>query len=133
VQIKTSDSYVPRLADARFLRLLNVTGAVTVDGPKWCGKTWLARTQARSKVLLQDPAGNYRNRRMALEDPTALLSRDKPRLIDEWQDAPGVWDAVRIQVAGVLATFRRERGRTGAPVRRESDALVRFSVGRYTS
>jgi predicted AAA+ superfamily ATPase len=75
-----------------------VTGAVVVDGPKWCGKTWLARNQARSEVLLQDPTANYRNRRRATEEPLSLLAGAQPRLIDEWQDAPAIWDAVRLQV-----------------------------------
>jgi predicted AAA+ superfamily ATPase len=98
VQITIPELPVPRLAEARLRRLLEVTGAVVVEGPKWCGKTWLARTLSRSEVLLQDPTGNYRNRRMAVDDPIALLAGEKPRLLDEWQDAPGLWDAVRIQV-----------------------------------
>jgi predicted AAA+ superfamily ATPase len=58
----------------------------------------LARNQARSEILMQDPAGNYRNRRLAVDDPSALLSGAQPVLIDEWQDAPPIWDAVRMEV-----------------------------------
>ncbi|MDR1710666.1 MAG: AAA family ATPase, partial [Propionibacteriaceae bacterium] len=90
--------YVPRIADAELAHLLSLVGAVEIQGPKWCGKTWLGRSQANSEVLIQDPTGNYRIRQLAQLEPLRILEGATPRLIDEWADVPGLWDAVRIQV-----------------------------------
>ncbi|MGN0709268.1 MAG: ATP-binding protein, partial [Anaerovoracaceae bacterium] len=64
----------------------------------WCGKTWTAEHHAASEIKLQDPAGNYQNRSIAQISPAAVLEGEKPRLIDEWQDVPQTWDAVRAEV-----------------------------------
>jgi predicted AAA+ superfamily ATPase len=86
------------MADSLVQEALKFSGAVVIEGPKWCGKTWTGMTYANSAVWVADPAGNYLNRRTAQADPFALLNGQRPVLIDEWQDAPGLWDAVRMEV-----------------------------------
>ena len=92
------DGYVPRLIDSELKRYLSIFGAVNITGPKWCGKTWAAYNCCNSAVLIADPKGNYQNRRLAMTDPTLIFKDDLPQLIDEWQDVPGIWDAVRYRI-----------------------------------
>jgi predicted AAA+ superfamily ATPase len=73
-------------------------GAVSIEGPKYCGKTWTALNHAESVFFLMDPARNYANRQIASTNPASVLTGAQPRLIDEWQEAPGVWDAIRFEV-----------------------------------
>lgn len=84
--------YIPRIADERVERYLRVFGAVELAGTKWCGKTWTALEHAGSV--------SYVDRALALarEDPTSMLVGDKPHVIDEWQLAPAIWDAVRHEI-----------------------------------
>ncbi|MDR0625696.1 MAG: AAA family ATPase, partial [Bifidobacteriaceae bacterium] len=96
--METPGKYIPRLVDKALAAQMEAFGAVLVEGPKWCGKTWTAMRLARSVAWIADPAGNYAIRRMAIADPYSLFEADKPILLDEWQDAPGVWDAVRLSV-----------------------------------
>ncbi len=91
-------SYRPRVYDDILSFRLSSKGAVLVEGPKWCGKTTTAKQAAKSAVYLQDPATRERNLLLAQTDPAAILSGEVPRLIDEWQDAPVLWDAVRHEV-----------------------------------
>ncbi len=93
-----SRQYLPRIADDILRQALLATGAVCIQGPKWCGKTWTAMQQARSTLMMQDPdqAGNYMS--MADAKPSLLLEGEVPRLLDEWQMAPVLWDAVRFAV-----------------------------------
>lgn len=70
-------------------------GAVQIKGPKWCGKTTIAEQQAKSIIKLQDPDNRAGYLATAYTKPSTLLKGDTPRLIDEWQDAPVLWDAVR--------------------------------------
>ena len=84
--------YVPRIADTELSNRLSVAGAVLIEGPRACGKTELARRQAASEVLL-DIDDNAR-RAMAI-DPALVLAGNTPRLIDEWQIEPGIWNHVR--------------------------------------
>lgn len=90
--------YYERTADKLLEALMKAFGAVLIEGPKWCGKTTTALQQANSVVRLQDP--DMRAEYMATLDvkPSLLLTGATPRLIDEWQDAPVLWDAVRTQV-----------------------------------
>lgn len=90
--------YYPRLADQELKSRLKRSGAVVIHGAKWCGKTETAIQQARSTVFLQDPDEYENNLLTAQTKPSLLLAGDKPRLIDEWQDFPQVWDAVRFAV-----------------------------------
>ncbi|MCL2788449.1 MAG: DUF4143 domain-containing protein [Micrococcales bacterium] len=91
-------AYTPRLVDGVVAASLRTFGAVLIEGPKWSGKTWTGMTHAQSAVWVADPTGDYLTRRIAKSDPMSLLVGDKPVLIDEWQDAPGLWDAVRLAV-----------------------------------
>ncbi len=91
-------NYLPRVIDAKIEEYLNTFGAVCVEGPKWCGKTWTSLFHSNSRILIGDPAGNFQNRRLAEMSPALILEGEKPRLIDEWQEVPPIWDAVRHQV-----------------------------------
>ncbi len=87
--------YRPRLADLELKQRLEATGAVVVEGPKACGKTELARQLAASEVLLDIDA---EARRAIAVDPTLVLEGDSPRLIDEWQIEPVIWNYIRRSV-----------------------------------
>ena len=91
-------AYMPRVADKLLQIELQSAGAVLVEGAKWCGKTRTAEVAARSIVYMQDQdeADNYLQ--MAETMPSLLLVGDEPHLIDEWQVAPNLWDAVRFEV-----------------------------------
>lgn len=90
--------YLPRIADAVLKERLEAFGAVLIEGPKWTGKTTTALQQAESVLQLQDPDRRDDNLATAATMPSLLLKGKQPRLIDEWQDAPTLWDAVRIAV-----------------------------------
>jgi len=77
---------------------LRTAGAVQIVGPKWCGKTTTAEQRSASAVYFQDPDQRASLLRVAAEQPSLLLQGDKPLLLDEWQDAPTMWDAVRFAV-----------------------------------
>lgn len=87
--------YMPRLIERQIEEGLEDFGAVCIEGPKYCGKTWAAQAFSNSEVNLMDPAGNFQNLEVALMDPQAVLQGEYPRLIDEWQEAPLLWDGVR--------------------------------------
>ena len=90
--------YLPRIADAELKMRLNYMGAVLIEGPKWCGKTTTAEQQARTVIKLQDTDMRGAYLATAEAKPSNLLKGETPRLIDEWQDAPILWDAVRTEV-----------------------------------
>lgn len=92
------ETYLPRIADKELAERLSYAGAVAVRGLKWCGKTATAERQARSAVFMQDPDEREENALIAKTKPSLLLAGEKPRLIDEWQEAPQLWDAVRFAV-----------------------------------
>ena len=92
------ESYMPRLIDDQLKDRLGWKGAVCVEGPKWCGKTWSCQEQAESAFMVGSPAGNFSNRMLAMENPLLALEGEAPHLIDEWQEVPGIWDAVRMEV-----------------------------------
>jgi predicted AAA+ superfamily ATPase len=91
----TEKGYKPRLIDDKIERYLNLFGALSIEGPKWCGKTWTALNHANSVVYMLDPENDYANREAARLNPASILTGEKPLLVDEWQEAPGIWDAVR--------------------------------------
>ena len=97
--------YKPRVIDKNVARYLATFGAVCIEGPKWCGKTWTASYHSNSEIMIGDPANNFQNRSLAQLSPTIVLDGDVPRLIDEWQEVPSLWDAVRYAV-----DQRAERG-----------------------
>lgn len=91
-------NYMPRIIDKKIEEYLKVFGAVCVEGPKWCGKTWTSSYHSNSKIFIGDPAGSFQNRQLAELSPALILEGETPRLIDEWQEVPPIWDAVRHKV-----------------------------------
>ena len=94
----TQTKYLPRLIDQQVETYLQTFGAVCIEGPKWCGKTWTSAHHSKSAIYIGDPAGNFQNRQLAELSPELVLEGDTPRLIDEWQEVPPLWDAVRYKV-----------------------------------
>lgn len=97
--------YRPRIIDRKVVDYLIAFGAVCIEGPKWCGKTWTSAHHSNSVFMLGDPKGNFQNKRLAMLDPSIALEGETPRLLDEWQEVPPLWDAVRATVD--------ERGKKG--------------------
>ena len=97
--------YLKRIVDSELALRLDAFGATLIEGPKWCGKTTTAEQQSKSILKMQDP--DMREAYMATvgTKPSLLLKGENPRLIDEWQEAPVLWDAVRTAVDN-----RREDG-----------------------
>lgn len=90
--------YKKRIADEILRKRLGAIGAVLIEGPKWCGKTTTAMQQANSILFMQDSSNAAMINQMADIGPKLLLDGDTPRLLDEWQVAPELWDAVRFEV-----------------------------------
>ena len=90
--------YLKRTVDIVLTKALVTTGAVLIEGPKWCGKTRSAQEKAKSALFMQDPDYSATYLRIADTKPSLLLEGEMPRLIDEWQTAPVLWDAVRFAV-----------------------------------
>ena len=90
--------YKSRLIDEEIDEYLEMIGAILIEGPKWCGKTTTAEQHAKSSIKLQDTDQSENYLRWAKIQPSILLEGEKPRLIDEWQMAPILWDAVRNSV-----------------------------------
>ena len=90
--------YLKRTADTLLSDLLGAFGAVHIEGPKWCGKTTTAEQLAQSVIKMQDPDMQEEYLVTAMSKPSLLLQGTTPRLIDEWQDVPVLWDAVRTMV-----------------------------------
>ena len=90
--------YYHRITDKLLRDRLSAFGAVLIEGPKWCGKTTTASQQANSIIRLQDPDMREAYLATAQIRPSNLLKGKTPKLIDEWQDAPVLWDAVRVAV-----------------------------------
>ena len=91
-------NYLPRIYDALLAKKLRHSGAVLVTGPKWCGKTSTALVASESVIYMQDPDKSGAYKTAADTKPSILLEGDVPHLIDEWQMAPVLWDAVRFAV-----------------------------------
>lgn len=94
----TKPTYRERIVDKKISQLLKVFGALCIEGPKWCGKTWTSLNHAQSVVYMGDPTNNFQNRTMAELSPELVLAGPRPRLVDEWQEVPPIWDAVRFAV-----------------------------------
>ncbi len=90
-----SKEYKPRLVDKKIEEYLEVFPALCIEGPKWCGKTWTSSYHSKSEIMIGDPTGNFQNRQLAQMSPELVLDGKTPRLIDEWQEVPQLWDAVR--------------------------------------
>ena len=92
------NKYLPRVCDLELKDALSTMGAVLIEGAKWCGKTSTAEHIAKSALYMQDPDKSQSYLQMADTKPSFLLKGDTPRLLDEWQMAPVLWDAVRYEV-----------------------------------
>ena len=90
--------YFPRIYDGLVNEKLSYSGALLIEGPKWCGKTWTGKHAAKSVLYMQDPDKGAGYMELSRTMPSRLLKGEKPRLIDEWQEAPVLWDAVRFDV-----------------------------------
>ena len=90
--------YKPRLIDKRLNEFLTAFGAVVVEGPKWCGKTWTSSQHSNSEFFIGSAEGNFQNKRLAEMAPEIVLIGDTPRMLDEWQEVPLLWDAIRAEV-----------------------------------
>ncbi|MDD3904015.1 MAG: DUF4143 domain-containing protein [Sphaerochaeta sp.] len=91
-------TYLPRLIDKKVTEYLSAFGSVCIEGPKWCGKTMTSQHHCKSTFFVGAPANNFSNRTLAQMDPSLILDGETPRLIDEWQEVPAIWDAVRYAV-----------------------------------
>lgn len=94
----TESDYIPRLIDDVLTDDLRLFGGVVITGPRWCGKTTTAERVARTGVYLRDRTQYKRFRDIADLDPSLVLEGDAPRLVDEWQRIPELWDAARFQI-----------------------------------
>ena len=97
-KVANKAKYKKRIVDSLVERYLKIFGAICIEGPKWCGKTWTSSYHANSEFLVGDPRGNFSNRLFAEMEPYTVLEGKTPRLIDEWQEVPGLWDATRAYV-----------------------------------
>lgn len=121
--------YLRRIADKTLDLRLEAFGAVQIAGPKWCGKTTTAERRAASVIKMQDPDRREGYLASARTKPSLLLKGATPRLIDEWQVAPAIWDAVRHAV-----DERRAKGQfilTGSTVI-DDDEIMHTGTGRIT-
>ena len=121
--------YRPRLADNILARKLKGKGAVLIQGPKWCGKTTTAEQMAKSILYMSKPEDVRANLVAADIQPSKLLEGKTPRLIDEWQIAPKLWDAVRFEV-----DHRNKQGQfilTGSAVPPDNDEIYHTGTGRF--
>jgi len=99
---KIRQLYLPRIIDSEIKEMLEVFGAVQISGCKWCGKTWTGVAHSRSSIHIGDP----KSFALAESNPKIALDGEEPRLIDEWQDVPALWDLARHNI-----DFSKKRGR----------------------
>ena len=96
--IKNKEQYKKRIIDQTIETYLKISGAICIEGPKWCGKTWTSAFHSKSEFLVGDPYNAFSNRQLAELNPSLVLQGETPRLIDEWQEVPSLWDATRAEV-----------------------------------
>ncbi|MDE6484517.1 MAG: DUF4143 domain-containing protein [Duncaniella sp.] len=121
--------YRKRIVDTQLEYRLEEMGAVVIEGPKWCGKTTTAEQKARSTVYLSDPQTRQQYLDMLQVNPGLILRGEAPRLIDEWQIAPQLWDSIRSEI-----DRRRETGQfilTGSAAPPATDEIFHSGTGRY--
>lgn len=121
-------TYKPRIADAILQRKMQGKGAVLIEGPKWCGKTTTAQQIAKSSLMLGKKSVLEKSRELAEFNPDLLLAGDTPRLLDEWQTIPALWDEVRSTV-----DERHQLGQfvlTGSSVLPEATETIHSGTGR---
>ena len=123
-------NYLPRITDKLLDERLKAKGAILIEGPKWCGKTTSAKEFAKSFIAMDEPDKTKQYKQMAELNPSALLEGEMPRLVDEWQLAPNLWNAVRYEV-----DKRDDFGQfilTGSAVPAEFDASMHSGTGRIS-
>ncbi len=121
--------YKQRIADELIRKKLKGKGAVLVEGPKWCGKTTTSEEVSQSVLYMSKPDNLKQNMMLADINPSLLLVGEVPRLIDEWQIAPKLWDAIRYEV-----DHRNEEGQfilTGSAVPANTDVIQHTGTGRF--
>lgn len=122
--------YKKRIADEILKKKLKGKGAVLIEGPKWCGKTTTAEQISNSILYMANPADKEQNMTLVDIDPSLLLAGDTPRLIDEWQLAPKLWDAIRFEV-----DHRGDEGQfilTGSSVPVDMSDVAHTGTGRFS-
>ena len=122
-------NYIKRVCDNELQDKLDAFGAVHITGPKWCGKTTTAKQFAKSYIEMQDPDMRDSYIQTARIKPSNLLLGENPRLIDEWQIAPSLWDSVRFEV-----DHRKGYGHfilTGSSVPPKADEIFHSGTGRF--
>ncbi len=122
--------YRPRIADAILERKLKGKGAVLIEGAKWCGKTTTAEQQAKSILYMSESGKTEQNIQLAAINPNLLLQGENPRLIDEWQIAPQLWDAIRF-----ACDHRHQLGLfilTGSSVPPDMSNIIHSGTGRFS-
>lgn len=123
------NNYRPRIADKLIEEKLEAVGAVLIEGPKFCGKTTTGEQIAKSVLYMADPDTRERNIALATTNIKRLLAGDVPRLIDEWQIAPQLWDAIRFEV-----DHRRTDGQfllAGSAVPADPSKIFHSGTGRF--
>ena len=121
--------YKNRIADQLLRDKLEAMGAVLIEGPKACGKTTTAEQQAKSIIYMDDPTKQQQYKQMAQTNISFLLEGETPRLIDEWQEVPQFWDAIRFEV-----DHRGKDGQfmlTGSAVPADTKDIHHTGTGRY--
>jgi hypothetical protein len=121
--------YKPRIADKLLARKLAGKGAVLLEGAKWCGKTTTAEQIAKSVIYMSETGKTMQNVQLAMMNPKLLLRGDKPRLIDEWQVAPQLWDSIRFEAdhSDSLGLFIL----TGSSVPADMSSVIHSGTGRF--
>lgn len=122
--------YYPRIVDGILKDQLEASGAVLIEGTKWCGKSTTAEMASNSSIKMDDPDDGDRYLKLAQLQVSSLLAGDTPRLIDEWQIAPNIWNAVRHEV-----DKRGEFGQfilTGSSVPSKLDKTMHSGTGRFS-
>ena len=125
------NGYMDRCIDRSIERDLGIFGAVLIQGPKWCGKTTTAQRFAESSLSLSDPAGDFAALQLAKIDPAQAIVGATPRLIDEWQEEPKLWDAIRFECdrrAGEPGQFLL----TGSATPNDADQPMHSGIGRIS-
>lgn len=129
-KIVDSKKYKARIMDTQVERYLNSFGAVSIEGPKGCGKTWISSYHSNSEFLIADSSNHFQNRRLTELDPSMILQGETPRLIDEWQEVEEIWDAVRYKV-----DWRNKKGQfilTGSSTPRYKLLMLFFFASKYS-
>ena len=127
-KIADRNKYKARIMDQQVQKYLATFGAICIEGPKWCGKTWISSFHANSDFLIADSSNNFQNKKLAEMSPSIVLEGETPRLIDEWQEVDAIWDAVRYAV-----DQRGKKGQfilTGSSTPKKKENRVHSGAGR---